>query len=87
MNTICGACFRAGMIESWGRGIQTITSACAAAGCPKPAFVVEQGGLMLTFPEPARLKEVAPEASVGGLSEPGSERGSESRRTQLARPS
>jgi ATP-dependent DNA helicase RecG len=66
---IRGVRFREGMIESWGRGIQKITSACAAAGCPKPAFVVDQGGLMLTFPEPAWLKEVAPEAS--GITQPG----------------
>jgi ATP-dependent DNA helicase RecG len=66
---IAAAFFRAGMIESWGRGIQKITSACATAGCPKPTFVVDQGGLMLTFPEPAWLKEVAPEAS--GITQPG----------------
>ena len=57
--------------------IEKITSACAAAGCPKPTFVLDQGGLMLIFPEPAWLKDVAPEASGQGLSEPGSESSSE----------
>ena len=56
------------MIESWGRGIEKIFSACAAAGCPKPLFQTNQGGLTLTFPEPAWLKDVAPEAS--GISQP-----------------
>jgi ATP-dependent DNA helicase RecG len=65
---IAAAFFRAGMIESWGRGIEKIFSACAAAGCPKPLFQTAQGGLTLTFSEPAWLKEVAPEAS--GITQP-----------------
>ena len=65
---IAAAFFRAGMIESWGRGIEKIFSACAAAGCPKPLFQTAQGGLTLTFSEQAWLKEVAPEAS--GITQP-----------------
>ncbi|MBF0244704.1 MAG: winged helix-turn-helix transcriptional regulator [Planctomycetes bacterium] len=60
---IASAFFRAGMIESWGRGIEKISAACLKAGIPAPIFQTDLGGLMLTFPEPKWLREVAPEAS------------------------
>ena len=41
---IAYAFFRAGMIEAWGRGIARITSACEAAGNPRPEWRIEPGG-------------------------------------------
>jgi ATP-dependent DNA helicase RecG len=41
--------FRAGKIESWGRGIDLMRSACQAAGCPVPQLRWE-GGLWVEFP-------------------------------------
>ncbi len=44
---IADAFFKAGFIETWGRGIQKIVDACAANGNPPPAF--EYDGAMLTI--------------------------------------
>jgi ATP-dependent DNA helicase RecG len=42
--------FRAGQIESWGRGIERIFSACTTAGTPPPpALRCEQNGLWVDF--------------------------------------
>jgi predicted HTH transcriptional regulator len=41
--------FRAGMIESWGRGIERIIEACREAGTPEPEAVCESTGLWMTF--------------------------------------
>jgi ATP-dependent DNA helicase RecG len=41
--------FRAGQIESWGRGIERIFSACTTAGTPPPALRYEQSGLWVDF--------------------------------------
>ena len=41
--------FRAGMIESWGRGISKIISECANANIPTPHYSTDFGGLMITF--------------------------------------
>jgi len=60
---IASTFFFAWIIESWGRGIEKITLACGKAHTPPPRFQTELGGLMLTFPEPAWLKDVAPEVS------------------------
>jgi ATP-dependent DNA helicase RecG len=46
---IAAAFFRAGYIESWGRGIEKINDACEAAGTPLPVFNTEFSGLMVTF--------------------------------------
>ena len=40
---IANAFFRAGMIESWGRGIENITNACKAAGKREPTFDFKRG--------------------------------------------
>ena len=42
--------FRAGMIESWGRGIERILDACAEADVPAPQLQYESSGLWITFP-------------------------------------
>jgi ATP-dependent DNA helicase RecG len=41
--------FRAGQIETWGRGIERIFSACTTAGTPPPALRCEQNGLWVDF--------------------------------------
>ena len=40
---------RAGMVESWGRGIERIMQACSEAGIPAPKLRYEQTGLWITF--------------------------------------
>ena len=48
---IADAFFRAGLIESWGRGIHRIRQACEEAGNPEPRWRIEPGdGLWVEFP-------------------------------------
>jgi len=46
---IADACFKAGYIDSWGRGIEKITGACHAADLPEPAFEEAEGGMRVTL--------------------------------------
>ncbi|MFW9596797.1 MAG: ATP-binding protein [Paludibacter sp.] len=46
---VANAFFRAGMIESWGRGIEKIVSLCTQAGLPEPCFDTVFGGLQIEF--------------------------------------
>jgi ATP-dependent DNA helicase RecG len=46
---IASAFFKAGYIESWGRGINNIITECLAAGLPEPIIEEDQGGLRITF--------------------------------------
>ena len=46
---IANAFFRAGMIESWGRGIEKINQECKAAGVPVPEYRTDASGLMVKF--------------------------------------
>jgi ATP-dependent DNA helicase RecG len=46
---IANAFFRAGMIESWGRGIEKINRECEAAGVPVPEYRTDASGLMIKF--------------------------------------
>ena len=49
--------FRAGEIEAWGRGVERIFAACAAAGTPKPVLRYEPFDMWMEFSfEPAYLK-------------------------------
>ncbi len=41
--------FKAGYIESWGRGINKIMDACTDAGLPLPVIEEDQGGLGIIF--------------------------------------
>ena len=41
--------YRAGYIESWGRGIQKICDACKILGADKPEYIVHGGDIMLKF--------------------------------------
>lgn len=59
--------FRAGLIESWGRGIDLIRRACASNASPAPTFDCDSAGFWVEFPFasrpsadlPAGLDEVA----------------------------
>lgn len=41
--------YRAGYIESWGRGIQKICDACKTLGANEPEYIVHGGDIMLKF--------------------------------------
>ncbi len=46
---LASAFFRAGYVESWGRGIEKIDRECRAHGIAPPAYDASMSGLMLTF--------------------------------------
>jgi ATP-dependent DNA helicase RecG len=46
---IAGAFFKAGYIESWGRGVNNIITECLEAGLPEPVVEEDQGGIRVTF--------------------------------------
>jgi ATP-dependent DNA helicase RecG len=48
--------FRAGMVESWGRGISKILEECTLAGVPKPYFDLEMGGVDVRFSPKAMIE-------------------------------
>lgn len=47
--SVAGTFFRAGYVESWGRGIETICKLCALDGCPPPTYSLASGGVMICF--------------------------------------
>ena len=53
---IADAFFRAGMIESWGRGTERMFAECASAGVSAPALRGEPGGSWITFGYLLRVK-------------------------------
>jgi ATP-dependent DNA helicase RecG len=53
---IAEVCYRAGYIDSWGRGIKKITDACSQAGLLKPIIEEESGGVEVSL-----LKSRTPE--------------------------
>lgn len=54
---LANAFFRAGYIESWGRGIQKIQRECREHGIEPPVYDFEMAGLLLTFrANPAHVK-------------------------------
>ena len=46
---IANAFFRAGEIETWGRGIERIINGCKDAGCPEPTFECRSGEIWTVF--------------------------------------
>lgn len=46
---IADVCYKAGYIDSWGRGVEKITEACEQAGLPKPIFIERSGGMLVTL--------------------------------------
>lgn len=68
---IANCFFRAGEIESWGRGIQKILLACKESGTPEPALRLSGNDLWVEFPFGEEYLENIGEkkASVGKASE------------------
>lgn len=59
--------FRAGYIESWGRGIEKIRRECREYGIEPPAYDFDMAGLMLTFhANPAHVQAAALDQSTPG---------------------
>lgn len=44
--------YLAGFIESWGRGIEKICSACKNDGVPQPIYTINPGDIMIEFIAP-----------------------------------
>lgn len=44
--------YLAGFIESWGRGIEKICSACEKDGVPQPIYTINPGDIMIAFTAP-----------------------------------
>ena len=52
--------YLAGFIESWGRGIEKICSACKNDGVPQPEYTINPGDIMVKFTAPGdRIVKVA----------------------------
>ena len=58
---IANTFFRAGFIESWGRGIEKICNLCKEYGIHKPEYTVHQNDIMVMFK--SNLNEAANEAA------------------------
>jgi len=80
---IADVCYKAGFIDSWGRGVEKIAEACDQAGLPAPKFEERHGGFsveLLKTPESEELGKGG--VKVGktpknNSSEKGSEKSSE----------
>ena len=44
--------YLAGFIESWGRGIEKVCSACKKDGVPQPVYTINPGDIMIEFTAP-----------------------------------
>jgi ATP-dependent DNA helicase RecG len=44
---IADVCYKAGYIDSWGRGVEKITDACKEAGIPAPQIFERSGGMVV----------------------------------------
>ena len=64
---VANAFFRAGMIESWGRGIERIMDTCKAEGVPEPELRYEATGLWMVFNFPKVTTEIAGDGLGDGL--------------------
>jgi ATP-dependent DNA helicase RecG len=67
-NTIsANAFFRAGEIETWGRGIQRIVDACKEAGTPAPIIDYKPNDLWIEFPfSPEYLEAISTDGTRAG---------------------
>ena len=65
---LASAFFRAGYVESWGRGIEKMCRECTNHKTPAPIFDASMSGLMLTFKaNPVHLAAAVGEASARAL--------------------
>jgi len=63
--------FRAGYIESWGRGTIAIAQECKAYGLPAPAFNEQFGGFTIGFYKPESMTpQVAPQVTPPPVTPP-----------------
>ena len=46
---IADICFKAGYIDSWGRGTLKIINSCKEAGLPEPTITALDGGILVTL--------------------------------------
>ena len=46
---IANACFKAGYIDTWGRGTLKIINSCKKAGLPTPEIIETAGGIQVTL--------------------------------------
>lgn len=46
---LANAFYRAGLIESWGRGIEKMKQSCISAGIPLPKYHIKPGDIMVEF--------------------------------------
>ena len=60
---IADACFKAGYIDTWGRGISKITEACQQTGLPDPSFEEAENGIRVTLFS-ASTPEATPEVGT-----------------------
>lgn len=44
---IADICYKAGYIDSWGRGVEKITESCKKAGLPEPVIFERTGGVVV----------------------------------------
>ena len=68
---VAGTFYRAGYVESWGRGIEKVRAACEANGNPMVEFDLDDSGVMATVMQPEWWEEV--QLQVAGSGEPASE--------------
>lgn len=61
---MASAFFRAGMIESWGRGIERMVETCRQAGLADPVFLAEASGFWVTFAFSSARVETSVKPSV-----------------------
>ena len=67
---LANAFFRAGYVESWGRGIEKINRECEEYGAPPPIFDYDASGLMLTIKaDPIRAKAILGEKVGNSIGE------------------
>ncbi len=58
---VAEVCFKAGYIDTWGRGTLKIYKACAEAGLPEPQIVAKNGGIEVTLFKLSITPEVSEE--------------------------
>lgn len=46
---LADVCYKAGYVDSWGRGVEKIAEACKASGLPAPLFSERSGGIVVTL--------------------------------------
>lgn len=63
--------YRAGYIESWGRGIQKICDACKSSGAEEPEYIVHGEDIMVKFKalQSAKVTEKVTDKIYGELTE------------------